>query len=151
MLDIMEELGPFLGGHADWLLLGMPGWGVSGRLCSRMKRRTEQERLQDHERKILVVLHLQPPTYSPSLFPSVSPSSTSVSLAMGRREGKSNGGMRGEVRSWQLIVWPLGESERLRGRETRDPGRGRERIIKCPSKALISLTPQACQCRRTGD
>lgn len=50
--------------------------------------------------------------------PSVLPSSTSVTLATGRRrEGKSNGGMGGEVRSWQLIVWPLGESERLRGRE----------------------------------
>lgn len=144
---------PFPGCLAGWLLLCLLGTEVCWMAWTPGWTGIQSKRgYKGHGWKILVGLHLQPPTQSPSLFPSMLPSSTSVTLAMGRRrEGKSNGGMGREVRSWQLIVWPLGESERLRGRETRDLGRGRERIIKCPSKALISLTPQACQWKRTGD
>lgn len=118
---------PVLAGYAGRLLHRLHRLRCVGWLCSRMIAHTEQERLRGHGWKILVALHLYPPAHSPSPFLSVLPSSTSVTLAMGRgREAKSNEGMGREVRGWQLIVWPLGESERLRGRETRDP-RKRER------------------------
>lgn len=92
----------------------------------RMGGACHSERQRSLYRSAFTHLHTRPP--SSYLSPSVLCSSTSVTLATERgREGKSNGGKGREARSRQLIVRPLGESERLRGRETKDQRKGEER------------------------
>lgn len=124
-INIKTGTVPFPESVLIWAMWDNLGQCVSVCVCVHAGQKRERPRMvgtchgekqRSLYRSAFTHLHTRPPSSYLSL--SVLCSSTSVTLATERgREGKSNGGKGREARSWQLIVRPLGESERESERE----------------------------------